>query len=58
MFCVLAGAGQKVFEEKWGHWGCNLVEDTGLRFDDQWVVERDWSSESGFDSVWSWPGGN
>ena len=56
-FCMLAGAGQKVYQEKWGHRGCNLVEDTGLQFEDQWLVEHDWVSlNGGVGSRWSGDG--
>ncbi|KAM7213713.1 hypothetical protein V8F06_010912 [Rhypophila decipiens] len=35
-------AGRRIFEEKWGHRGCNLFGDTALNLEDQWRVEHDW----------------
>ena len=36
--------GRDVFHEKWGRGECN-IRDVGLKFDDQWRVERDWEKE-------------
>ncbi|KAI0104093.1 hypothetical protein F4776DRAFT_487858 [Hypoxylon sp. NC0597] len=41
-FWILAEAGREVFAQKWGHRSCDLVEDTALKLEDQWVVEKDW----------------
>ncbi|KAI0482671.1 hypothetical protein GGR56DRAFT_621023 [Xylariaceae sp. FL0804] len=41
-FWILAEAGREVFRQKWGHRDCNLVEETALKLDDQWRVEKDW----------------
>ncbi|KAI1431468.1 hypothetical protein GGR50DRAFT_68459 [Xylaria sp. CBS 124048] len=41
-FWILAEAGREVFRQKWGHRECNLVEETALKLDDQWRVEKDW----------------
>ncbi|KAK4160810.1 hypothetical protein QBC43DRAFT_111215 [Cladorrhinum sp. PSN259] len=40
-FWALAGAGQGVFAEKWGHRDCDM-QGTGLKLSDQWRVEHDW----------------
>lgn len=34
-------AGVKIYEEKWGHQGCD-IKDLGLKEGDQWRVEHDW----------------
>ncbi|KAI2769457.1 hypothetical protein F4815DRAFT_439435 [Daldinia loculata] len=41
-FWILAEAGREVFRQKWGHRECNLVEETALKLEDQWLVEKDW----------------
>ncbi|KAI0184579.1 hypothetical protein EV127DRAFT_374662 [Xylaria flabelliformis] len=41
-FWILAEAGREVFRQKWGHRDCDLVEETALKLDDQWRVEKDW----------------
>ncbi|KAI1088223.1 hypothetical protein F5B19DRAFT_472222 [Rostrohypoxylon terebratum] len=41
-FWILAEAGREVFRQKWGHQDCNLVEETALKLEDQWLVEKDW----------------
>ncbi|KAL6717277.1 hypothetical protein ACLMJK_005192 [Lecanora helva] len=33
--------GTKIYDEKWGHRGCN-IRDVGLKEGDQWRVEHDW----------------
>lgn len=33
--------GKEVFARKWGHRGCDLIEGAGLKFKDQWLVEKD-----------------
>ncbi|KAK6070931.1 hypothetical protein SCUP515_08148 [Seiridium cupressi] len=38
---TLIEAGRRVFAEKWGHRGCNLI-DMGIEPDDAWRLERDW----------------
>ena len=35
--------GREVYRRKWGHRDCDLREGAGLGFDDQWLVEKDWS---------------
>ena len=34
--------GKEVYRRKWGHRDCDLIKGAGLRFDDQWKVEKDW----------------
>ncbi|KAI1390361.1 uncharacterized protein F4822DRAFT_443221 [Hypoxylon trugodes] len=41
-FWILAEAGREIFRQKWGHQGCDLVEETALKLEDQWLVEKDW----------------
>ncbi|KAI1374171.1 hypothetical protein F4677DRAFT_427417 [Hypoxylon crocopeplum] len=41
-FWILAEAGREIFRQKWGHRECNLVEETALSLEDQWLVEKDW----------------
>ncbi|KAI1401781.1 hypothetical protein F4819DRAFT_456711 [Hypoxylon fuscum] len=41
-FWILAEAGREIFRQKWGHQDCDLVENTALRLEDQWLVEKDW----------------
>ncbi|KAI0470246.1 hypothetical protein F4859DRAFT_125603 [Xylaria cf. heliscus] len=41
-FWILAEAGREVFRQKWGHRECDLVQETALKLDDQWRVEKDW----------------
>ncbi|KAI0156363.1 hypothetical protein GGR57DRAFT_501426 [Xylariaceae sp. FL1272] len=38
---VLTEAGKEVFRRKWGHQDCNLIGGGGLKFEDQWQVEKD-----------------
>ncbi|PHH60712.1 hypothetical protein CDD81_1330 [Ophiocordyceps australis] len=38
---VLAEAGREVFRRKWGHQGCDLIRDTTLKLEDQWLVAHD-----------------
>lgn len=38
---VLTEAGKEVYRRKWGHGNCDLIDGGGLRFDDQWLVEKD-----------------
>ena len=39
---VLIEAGKDVYRRKWGHRDCDLIDAAGLRYDDQWKVEKDW----------------
>jgi hypothetical protein len=39
---IITEAGKQVFEQKWGHRGCDLISGPGLKFEDQWKVEKDW----------------
>ncbi|KAI0014770.1 hypothetical protein F4780DRAFT_766890 [Xylariomycetidae sp. FL0641] len=39
---VLTEAGKEVFRRKWGHGNCDLIKGGGLKFEDQWQVEKDW----------------
>ncbi|KAM7195552.1 hypothetical protein V8F20_007448 [Naviculisporaceae sp. PSN 640] len=41
-FTAQIDVGRRVFTEKWGHRGCDLIGDTSLRLEDQWRVEHDW----------------
>ncbi|KAH9897431.1 hypothetical protein F4778DRAFT_743574 [Xylariomycetidae sp. FL2044] len=41
-FWILAEAGREVFRQKWGHRDCDLVDETALRLEDMWRVEKDW----------------
>ncbi|KAI1266365.1 hypothetical protein F5Y18DRAFT_383347 [Xylariaceae sp. FL1019] len=38
---ITADAGRRVFAEKWGHRGCDLLE-LGIEGKDVWKLERDW----------------
>ncbi|KAI1257663.1 hypothetical protein MGN70_000706 [Eutypa lata] len=38
---VLIDAGRRVFADKWGHRGCDLLK-MGIEGDDAWRLERDW----------------
>ncbi|KAI0196922.1 hypothetical protein F4808DRAFT_300046 [Astrocystis sublimbata] len=38
---VLTEAGKEVYRRKWGHQDCNLIDGAGLKFEDQWRVEKD-----------------
>ncbi|KAI1343705.1 hypothetical protein F5Y15DRAFT_367654 [Xylariaceae sp. FL0016] len=38
---VLTEAGKEVFRRKWGHDNCDLIGGGGLKFGDQWRVEKD-----------------
>lgn len=40
----LIDTGRRVFADKWGHRGCNLI-DMGIEAEDAWKLERDWSIE-------------
>ncbi|KAI1338653.1 hypothetical protein F5Y15DRAFT_386556 [Xylariaceae sp. FL0016] len=44
-FWILAEAGREVFRQKWGHRDCDLVAETALKLEDQWLVEKDWDDE-------------
>ncbi|KAK3317458.1 hypothetical protein B0T19DRAFT_292460 [Cercophora scortea] len=39
---VMTESGKEIFRRKWGHRDCALREKGGLKFDDQWLVEKDW----------------
>ncbi|KAI1262404.1 hypothetical protein F5Y18DRAFT_158771 [Xylariaceae sp. FL1019] len=39
---ILTEAGKEVYRRKWGHQDCQLIGGGGLKFDDQWRVEKDW----------------
>ncbi|ETS86898.1 hypothetical protein PFICI_00726 [Pestalotiopsis fici W106-1] len=39
---VLTEAGKEVYRRKWGHQNCDLIGGGGLRFEDQWLVEKDY----------------
>ncbi|OTA98735.1 hypothetical protein M426DRAFT_325763 [Hypoxylon sp. CI-4A] len=41
-FWILTEAGREVFRAKWGHQECDLVQETALKLEDQWLVEKDW----------------
>ncbi|XXG93759.1 hypothetical protein Hte_000008 [Hypoxylon texense] len=41
-FWILAEAGREIFRQKWGHRDCDLVKETALKLEDQWLVEKDW----------------
>ncbi|KAI8627979.1 hypothetical protein F5Y19DRAFT_149707 [Xylariaceae sp. FL1651] len=49
-FWILAEAGREVFRQKWGHRECDLVQETALKLDDQWRVEKDWEDPPSPDS--------
>ncbi|KAH8163899.1 hypothetical protein CIB48_g4339 [Xylaria polymorpha] len=49
-FWILAEAGREVFRQKWGHRGCDLVEETALKLEDQWRVKNDWEEDPPSDS--------
>ena len=38
---MVIDTGTKVYEEKWGHRGCD-IKDIGLKEGDQWRVDHDW----------------
>ncbi|ORY56106.1 uncharacterized protein BCR38DRAFT_461764 [Pseudomassariella vexata] len=42
---MLIDAGRRVFAEKWGHRGCNLLE-LGIEGKDAWKLEKDWDAQS------------
>ncbi|GAW21598.1 hypothetical protein ANO14919_111210 [Xylariales sp. No.14919] len=42
-FWILTEAGREIFRQKWGHRDCDLVQETALKLDDQWRVEKDWA---------------
>ncbi len=44
-FDLLTEAGRAVFREKWGHRGCDFVDETALKLQDQWKVMKDWEDE-------------
>ncbi|KAK4171192.1 hypothetical protein QBC36DRAFT_340452 [Triangularia setosa] len=44
-FWTLTDAGRRIYEEKWGHRGCDLVSGTSLKLKDQWRVEKDWGKK-------------
>ncbi|KAK8086567.1 hypothetical protein PG994_001541 [Apiospora phragmitis] len=39
-------AGRRVFADKWGHRGCDLL-DLGIEAEDAWRLERDWDISEG-----------
>ncbi|KAI1857965.1 hypothetical protein JX265_010995 [Neoarthrinium moseri] len=43
---TMIDAGRRVFADKWGHRGCNLIE-MGIGVDDAWRLERDWDVSEG-----------
>ncbi|KAI1471135.1 uncharacterized protein F4812DRAFT_449377 [Daldinia caldariorum] len=45
---TLADAGRRVFAEKWGHRGCDLVA-LGIEGKDEWRLERDWDINENVD---------
>lgn len=56
---TIAEAGRRVFADKWGHRGCDLL-NIGIELKDAWKLERDWDntkssgSEGGsWDKDWS-----
>ena len=42
---MIIDTGRKVFAEKWGHRGCDLLE-MGIELGDAWRLERDWDPET------------
>ncbi|KAH7025810.1 uncharacterized protein B0I36DRAFT_249247 [Microdochium trichocladiopsis] len=44
-FWILAEAGREVYRQKWGHGGCDLVQETALIPSDAWLVEPDWITD-------------
>ncbi|CAP67174.1 uncharacterized protein PODANS_1_21880 [Podospora anserina S mat+] len=44
-FWTLTDAGRRIYEEKWGHRGCDLASGTSLTLKDQWRVEKDWEKK-------------
>ncbi|RYP09808.1 hypothetical protein DL764_001062 [Monosporascus ibericus] len=43
---IMIDAGRRVFAEKWGHRGCDLI-DKGIEGGDAWKLERDWDINEG-----------
>ncbi|RYO93272.1 hypothetical protein DL766_001392 [Monosporascus sp. MC13-8B] len=43
---IMIDAGRRVFAEKWGHRGCDLI-DMGIEGGDAWKLERDWDINEG-----------
>ncbi|KAK3321820.1 hypothetical protein B0H66DRAFT_472885 [Apodospora peruviana] len=39
---IMTETGRNVYRHKWGHRDCDLVDGGGLKFEDQWLVEKDW----------------
>ena len=39
---VLTEAGREVYRRKWGHENCDILGQTKLKLEDQWLVEKDW----------------
>ncbi|KAK4642113.1 hypothetical protein QC761_512130 [Podospora bellae-mahoneyi] len=39
---LMTETGREVFRQKWGHRGCDLVSGAKLKYDDAWMVEKDW----------------
>jgi hypothetical protein len=39
---LVTETGREVFRRKWGHRDCDLITGAGLKFEDAWMVERDW----------------
>ncbi|KAH9885963.1 hypothetical protein F4778DRAFT_774200 [Xylariomycetidae sp. FL2044] len=42
---ALTDAGRRVFADKWGHRGCDLL-NLGIEGEDAWRLERDWDTET------------
>ncbi|KJK85170.1 hypothetical protein H633G_10997 [Metarhizium anisopliae BRIP 53284] len=41
-FDMLTAVGGQIYEEKWGHKDCALIEGGRLKLEDQWRVAHDW----------------
>ena len=41
---IMIETGRQVYKVKWGHRDCDLIEGARLKFEDQWLVEKDWFS--------------
>lgn len=39
---LLTETGKVIYSEKWGHKDCALITKARLKFDDQWMVKKDW----------------
>ncbi|KAK4457679.1 hypothetical protein QBC42DRAFT_187910 [Cladorrhinum samala] len=40
---VMTETGREIYRRKWGHRDCDLIGGTLLKFDDAWMVRKDWS---------------